>query len=264
MYYKKLYKIKRINIIYISYRYLYFNTEEEEEFYKSLEDKIWYSSLTNKGIHKRIFFKEYKKNFKLNIEQKEALIGIMLGDGYLERNKSTHNARLHLEQSYPEKEDYLLSLFELYKPLVTNYPKIIIRKPDIRTGKIYKSIAFKTSAFNCFNEYHDLFYENKIKIVPKNIQKLLTARGLAYWIMDDGGKSKSNQMVLHTRAFSKKEVILLQNALKVNFKLNSRLEEKEKNQWVIFIPVKQEIPLTEIVKPYMHKSMLYKINKKNK
>jgi hypothetical protein len=183
----------------------------------------------------------------------------MLGDGYIERNKSTHNARLCLEQSYPEKEDYLLSLFELYRSLITNYPKIIIRKPDTRTGKIYKSIAFKTSAFNCFNEYYDLFYKNKIKIVPKNIHKLLTARGLAYWIMDDGGKSKHNQLVLHTRAFSLKEVILLQNALKENFKLNSRLEEKEKNQWVIYIPIKQEIPLRDIVKPYIHKSMLYKI-----
>jgi len=77
--------------------------------------------------------------------------------------------------------------------------------------------------------------------------------------MDDGGKSKYNQLVLHRRAFSLKEVILLQNALKENFKLNSRLEEKEKNQWVIYIPIKQEILLRDIVKPYMHKSMLYKI-----
>src|SRR5579859_143277 len=84
------------------------------------------------------------------------------------------------EQSYPEKEDYLFSLFELYKPMVLNYPKMIRRKPDIRTGKVYKSIAFKTSVFECLNEYHNLFFINKKKIVPKNIQELLTARGLAY------------------------------------------------------------------------------------
>jgi hypothetical protein len=64
---------------------------KEEKFYDNIKDKISYSILTKKGILRRIFFKEYKKNFKLNIEQKEALIGIMLGDGYLERNKSTHN-----------------------------------------------------------------------------------------------------------------------------------------------------------------------------
>lgn len=43
---------------------------------------------------------------------------------------------------------------------------------------MYKSIYFKTCSFNCFKYYHDLFYFNKMKIVPKNIQNLLTARGL--------------------------------------------------------------------------------------
>lgn len=107
-----------------------------------------------------------------------------------------------------------MNLFKLYKPLVTNYPKIIIRKPDKRTGEIHKSIAFCTSRFNCFNEYLDLFYKNKKKIVSNNIYELLRARGLVYWIMDDDSLSKHNQMILHTRAFTKEEVILLQNALK--------------------------------------------------
>lgn len=64
-----------------------------------------------------MFLKEYKKNYMLNLEQREALIGIMLGDGYLDRNLPSHNARLCLEQSYPDKKDYLLSLFKLYQPL---------------------------------------------------------------------------------------------------------------------------------------------------
>jgi hypothetical protein len=118
------------------------------------------------------------------LEQKEALIGVLLGDGYLSRFSFKGNTALCLEQSYPEKKIYLMHLFELYKPLITNYPsaprrgaegtKIIVRKPDKRTGKIYKSIAVRTSKFSCFNEYHNLFYKNKIKIVPKNIADLLT------------------------------------------------------------------------------------------
>lgn len=82
-----------------------------------------------------MFFKEYKKKYKFNLEQKETLRGILLGDGFIERSIPTHNTRLCLEQNYPEKKDYLLSLFELYKPLVSSYPKIIVRKPDIRTEK---------------------------------------------------------------------------------------------------------------------------------
>ena len=238
--------------------------EGEKEFYNSIKEKLLYSKIDKKGVLRKMFFIEYKKNYKLTLEHKEALIGILLGDAYLSRLSFKGNTALHLEQSYPAKKNYLMHLFELYKPLITNYPKIIIRKPDKRTGKIYESIAVRTSKFSCFNEYHNLFYKDKIKIVAKNIAKLLTPRGLAYWIMDDGSLSKYNQTILHTRAFEKDHVILLQNALKKIFNLNSRIEEKEKNQWVIFIPVKQKVPLKTIVMPYMVDSMLYKINLNDK
>lgn len=62
-----------------------------------------------------------------------------------------------------------------------------------------------------------MFYKDNIKIIAKNIAELLTPRGLAYWIMDDGSLSKHYQIILHTRAFKKDDVILLQNALKKNF-----------------------------------------------
>jgi hypothetical protein len=37
---------------------------------------------------------KYKTEFVLSSVQKEALIGIILGDGFLERNKLSHNTRL--------------------------------------------------------------------------------------------------------------------------------------------------------------------------
>lgn len=125
--------------------------------------------------------------------------------------------------------------------MVTSYPKIISRKADKRTGKVYKSLAFKISSLNCLNEYYDLLYNNKVKIVPKNIKELLTARGLAYWIMDDGGKGTQGQIIFHTRGFTKGEVILLQDTLKCNFNLVTNINEKTKNQWVIIINKKQVI-----------------------
>jgi len=165
-------------------------------FYFKEEENFSLNKIT--GSKLRISKKD-KQNIILTLEQKEALIGIMLGDGFIERRKPRWIARLCIEQAYPEKKDYMFSLFELYKPLITNEPKIITRKADKRTNKIYKSLAFKTISLNCLNEYHNLFY----------------------------------------RAFSKEEVILLQNALKINFKLNSRIEEKTKNQWLIYIQVRQ-------------------------
>lgn len=145
----------------------------------------------------------------MSIEQKEALIGIILGDGFLERSKSSHNTRLRIEQAYPEKEGYLRSLYDLFEPMTSMVPTILSRK-DKRNGTITQSLYFRTLAMPCLNFYYELFYVNKVKIIPRalrarqkrNLGELLTARGLAYWIMDDGGKSVHNQTILHTRAFS--------------------------------------------------------------
>ena len=40
----------------------------------------------------------------------------------------------------------------------------------------------------CFNEFKEMFYILNVKRVPDNINELLTARNLAFWIMDDGSK----------------------------------------------------------------------------
>jgi len=81
----------------------------------------------------------------LTVEQEEALIGIMLGDGYLERAKPTHTTRLCIEQAYPEKENYLLSLFYLFKPLVISEPKVIVRKAGKKI-KFFPSFLSLTKA----------------------------------------------------------------------------------------------------------------------
>lgn len=219
----------------------------------------YYSTSSVGLIKKNIKYSAiYKKEYILTDIQKEALIGIILGDGFIERSKSTHNARIRIEQSYPEKSEYLKSLHELLEPLTAMEPTLLTRTNKKR-GVITQSLYFRTLAMPCLNYYYELFYKNNIKIIPNNLEELLTARGLAYWIMDDGGKSVHNQTILHTRAFSKQDVEYLQTVLNKNFELVTRLEEKTQDQWVIYIPVRQKIKLKDIVGPYMHKSMLYKL-----
>lgn len=77
--------------------------------------------------------------------------------------------------------------------------------------------------------------------------------------MDDGGKSVHNQTILHTRSFNLEDVKYIQSVLLANFGLTTRLEEKKKDPWVIYIPVRQKTILKDIVGPFMHDSMLYKI-----
>ena len=91
---------------------------------------------------------------------------------------------------------------------------------DKRTNNTYSSVNFATLSLPCFNFYSHLFYSpNNIKIVPLNIQKLLTPRGLAYWIMDDGSLQNKG-LHLNTYAFTNNEVLILKKTLENLFEDN--------------------------------------------
>jgi hypothetical protein len=105
---------------------------------------------------------------------KEVLIGLALGDLYI--RKRFKNTSLHFKQSI-NNEPYILHLYTLFQEYCKMTPKI----QDARVkDKTHQSIFFDTLTYEAFNYYHDLFYQNKIKVVPSNIEELLTARSLAY------------------------------------------------------------------------------------
>lgn len=111
---------------------------------------------------------DYKKNYILSDIQKEALIGIILGDGFIEKAKPNHNARIRIEQSYPEKTEYLKSLHKLLEPLTAMEPTLLTRN-NKKSGVVTKSLYFRTLAMPCLNYYYELFYKNGVKIIPRNL-----------------------------------------------------------------------------------------------
>ena len=46
--------------------------------------------------------------------QKDVIVGTLLGDSSLERDKPTHNPRIRFDQSYPQHKSYLESLYVLF------------------------------------------------------------------------------------------------------------------------------------------------------
>ncbi|RYE27645.1 MAG: hypothetical protein EOP45_00400 [Sphingobacteriaceae bacterium] len=201
----------------------------------------------------------FKTMVQLTQLQIDVLVGTMLGDATMERAQINHSPRLRFEQTFPMHAAYLTNLYIIFMGLVGKHPTVVTREPDSRTGSIYSTIRFSTLAFPCLNYYFDLFHFMGKKVVPSNIVSLLTPQALAYWIMDDGEKGSYGEMILHTRSFTFADVQRLQDALAINFSLRTRLIEKTPGQWVIVIPIKQSMPLKDIVSPYMCRSMLYKL-----
>ena len=79
----------------------------------------------------------------------------------------------------------------------------IIRKN--RTNKTYSAIFFTTMQLSCFNVFRDIFYISNVKRVPDNIYKLLTLRGLAFWIVDDGSR-QGDGLHISVYGFSNEDV----------------------------------------------------------
>lgn len=202
---------------------------------------------------------DYKKNKSLTEFKFQALIGLMLGDLFAERTKSSHNTRLNFEQSKSVHESYLWFLFSLFSNLVGTPPKSPKRKPHPVTNEIYTSLAFKTLKFPCLNIFHDLFYGTTgIKSIPVNISNYFTAISLAFWIMDDGMKAGLG-LRLCTDSYTYSDVLILTEMLKTNLDINCNPQKRSDNSWRIYIPGSEMAKVRDLVSPHMHKDMLFKI-----
>jgi hypothetical protein len=197
-----------------------------------------------------------RSSFSVSPHLHEVIIGSSLGDLYI--NKQRNNARLMFQQGSVH-ELYMIHLYDLFKDYCGSGLKYIERKPDLRTGKIYSTIRFNSYSLLCFNYYHSLFYVDGVKIIPLNIEELLTPVGLAYWAMDDGCKL-GNGFKFSTNSYTFEEVQLLVNVLKNNFDLDCSIHNFGKDQFTIFIKQNSMDKFRSLVTPYFHTSMLYKLD----
>lgn len=190
-------------------------------------------------------------------ELNEVIIGCMLGDLTAEKPNERSNTRLQFKQSTKNKP-YINHLWELFKDYC-NQPPITLSRFDERPNrnKEYSAIKFQTASIPCFNKYRNIFYlSNGIKIVPKNIQDLLTPRGLAYWIMDDGYKWRGN-VAICTESYTEEENDILVSVLQNKFGLNA-YKFKHTNGYRINI-TSQSILLL-LVKPFLLEHFYYKFS----
>lgn len=86
----------------------------------------------------------------------------------------------------------------------------------------------------CFNVFKEMFYELNVKIVPHNIYELLTPRGLAFWLMDDGSKH-GDGMHIGVYAFTNADVDKLMFTLQSKFDLKCSIHYNRDNKPRIYI-----------------------------
>ena len=167
---------------------------------------------------------EYKSGLSLSKRQKEILIGLILGDGHLERLYTPILGRLKVEHSYKQKE-YVDWIYEEFRNWVRSKPK-----------------------------------SKRKKIIPNDLEKDITPLGLAIWYMDDGSiKSRRHKgLFLNTQDFKKSDVRRLQRILRNKFSIPS-LTRKDGKGEQIYLGGNSAEKFIGIIKPYIIPSMEYKI-----
>jgi len=193
----------------------------------------------------------------LSIKQQNILIGLLLGDGHLEKQKGSINYRLKIHQNDRHKE-YVFHLYEIFQDITKTPPR---SKVVSAFNKTYESWYFNTIVHPHFMEYGNNFYNDSKKVLPtfSLINSWLSPIGLAYWFMDDGSlKSKESKgVLLNTQNFSLTEVELLCNILEKKWLL-SNWPRKQKEGYQIYISGHSYEKLKDLIYPYLLPSMFYK------
>lgn len=203
---------------------------------------------------------EHKKTLKLTKKQKEILVGLILGDGHLETLNKGKTYRLKVEHSLKQRE-YLDWLYLNFKDWINKAPEV---RKRTSLGKIVETYGFTTYTSSIFTFYAEQFYQNKKKIIPKMIDKIITPQSLAIWFMDDGSiKSKAHKaLVIHTHGYSKDDLLLITKVLDQKFGLKIGLQ-KQYDKWRLYIFSESVDNFKKIISPYILPSMQYKLGNKN-
>lgn len=227
-----------------------------------MKTKIMKNRIIGLGPNSRLV-KEYKNSLtKLTRDQREASIGLMLGDASLQSQNKGNTYRMKFEWGNKNKP-YLMHVYNLFDEWVLSEPH---KKSRISpNGNSITNWAFQTISHLAFNELAELFLKDKKKGVGANlIRNHLTEKGLAYWFMDDGGKldynlnSKNKSIVLNTQSFTFSEVEMMSAELMCKFNLltETRLN---KNKKIIVIKHESYNDFIKLIDPHIIYEMRYKL-----
>jgi AraC-like DNA-binding protein len=205
--------------------------------------------------------KRSKPPVNINDTQHQVIIGSILGDGCISKNKLGNefkpsekcNSRLTIQQGEKQKE-YLYYKAKLIGNLCKN-----IRKQETYDNRkewegIYISYILETIKNVSFNFYRNSWYNEGIKIISPMINTI-NELGLAIWFQDDGFYF-NNSICLSANCFTNEELIFLKGFLLGKFNLTFTILKNK----TMYLLESDFNCFKNLVLPYMHKSMLYKLN----
>lgn len=201
----------------------------------------------------------YKKSIQLSEEEKNICVGLLLGDASLQTQDKGKTFRLKFQYA-KKNEAYAVHVNQKLSKWCLQAPKALSNR---------EMVSFQTISHQDLKIFDSIFYERdgerlKKKGISRNfVDNNLSAQGLAYWFMDDGGKrdyseNQGKGITLHTQCFTFAEVEELREGLQNKFNLDCKVGIN-KQKPVIHISGKSFETFLSYVDPYLENSMRQKL-----
>lgn len=195
---------------------------------------------------------------KLTKQQISVLIGVVLGDGFLQKT-GEKNARLRLEHSQ-KQNDYVLWKGNIFGRLFQSKPNYLERIHP-KSKATYSYCRWQSSATPAFGKWRKYFYPNGKKIIPNDIEDFLKEPiTLAVWYMDDGYFNKIDKnSYIYLGRVTRAEAEILKLAIKENFGIVATIYDKKNKGFALFFGAMETKKLQALISPFVIKSLQYKL-----
>ena len=201
---------------------------------------------------------------KFSQHQTEIMHGLILGDGHLHQKRKTHKPMF--TQTFGQNAElFAKHVFEVFTDFCTPKGFYSYKVQSGKNSPFYQRFIVRTTSLEVLQEFVNMYYNvnslgKRIKLLPLNIENIITPVVLAYFLMSDGNYHKTNHIIrLCTNNFTKQEVELLSTAIYNKYNIQSRVQRARKEQYIIVISKSQVPQLQTLVKPHIIPSMLYRI-----
>ena len=221
---------------------------------KNMSLVVWGSNLYS-TVGVRMTIKELKV-IALPILIRSIIVGLLLSDGYLIIKGNSKNASFAITQSLSHF-GYAYFIFEHLMHYCSRYPILRKRKGNRFNIETF-SLEIYTRSMPCLTELYNIYYSDNKKCFKDLVYNDLTPVALAHWVMGDG-TFNGISLLLCTDSFTIKETVILMNVLFIKYDISCTIRYYNNKYPRIYIYKSQMPKIISIIKPYMHKSMMYKL-----
>lgn len=201
-------------------------------------EKLEYALSLNRKVVKR------RVSMKLDQEQREILIGMLLGGIQIESDEERRNHAIHFEFSEKSNVHSILKMHiheRFYEWLTSS------SRPVDEDDKIPH--RFSTVAHSYFGFFASQFCLKGRPMIPKLIHRWLSERVLAYWYMYGGFRVSSGDIVLKLKGGNHEDVEMIAKTLQTK-SLACRVKRKGRVFWIGF-QGSNAVSFWKLVEPYV-------------